>query len=105
MKNRTGQTELRISAEFKARTAPEIPENWQKNLMSAIKSEELRQPLSIRIAEDEIYISRFTLGSALSAAAALLIFFSVHFYTARTEEQHQDTSILYGGIENIIDNI
>lgn len=99
------QKEMKLAEQFKARTAPEIPVDWQKNLMAGIRQEKLSATSSL-ILEDEKFIFRFAIASALSAAAAVLIFISVHFYIGQaTTVKTQDSSLFYGGIENIVDTI
>lgn len=105
MKTSMDQKELKLAEQFKARTAPEIPADWQQDLMAAIRQEKL-SPTSSFILEDEKFIFRFAVASALSAAAAVLIFISIHFYIGQaTAVKTQSSSLLYGGIENIIDTI
>ena len=104
MKNSTKQKEMMLAEQFKARSASAIPDGWQKNLMDAVRSEKALNRIPL-IIEDDRFIFRFAVGSALSAAAALLIFISVHFFVGQTSTKTQDTSIFYGGIENIVDTI
>lgn len=105
MKNSMEQKEKILADQFNARSVPAIPENWQKNLMDAVR----REPSPVRdsILEDDRFVFRFAVASALSAAAALVIFFSVYFYVGQSsaESKTSSTSILYGGIENIVDTI
>ena len=104
MKNGTKQKEMMLAEQFKARSAPAIPDGWQKSLMDAVRSERALARIPA-IIEDDRFIFRFAAASALSAAAALLIFVSIYFYVDQASAKSQDASIFYGGIENIVDTI
>ena len=61
MKDSIQQKELKLAEQFKSRTAPAIPEDWQKNLMAAVRTEKAsgRTPA---IFEDERFIFRFAIA-------------------------------------------
>jgi len=107
MKKNIKQKEAMLTQEFNARTAPPIPDNWQNSLMNAVRNENTHGFQTVNASNniEEKYILRFAIGSAIAAAASLILFVSIYFYTGQSETQKQDNTIFETGLENIIDTI